>query len=64
MAVSAGGTVATLHLAEPTATPRGVERRGIALVHAAERRLIDRAHPQAPYPDPDAGKAESPGESG
>ena len=50
------GTLATLHLAAPVATPHGVERRAVALVKAAERRLVDRAHPQTPHPDPDAGE--------
>lgn len=57
VSVSVAATGAALHLAAPVATPRGPERRAVALAKRAERRLVDRAHPQAPYPDPDAGEA-------
>jgi hypothetical protein len=46
-AIGVGGTLATLHLAAPTATPRGVERRGIALAKRLYRRFIPRSHPQS-----------------
>jgi hypothetical protein len=56
------GTVALvapiLWLASPTLTDSGVSRTGIeamrSIANRAKRRLIPRAHPQAPYPDPDA----------
>lgn len=57
MSLGVTGTVAALHLAAPVATPRGPERRAIAIAKRARRRVIPRAHPQAPYPDPDAGEA-------
>ena len=45
-AAGVGGTLAALHLAAPTATPRGVERRGTAAVKRLYRRSIPRSHPQ------------------
>jgi len=56
--LGATATVAALHLAAPVVTPRGPERRLRAAATRARNRLIPRAHPQAPYPDPDAGDAE------
>lgn len=55
--LAAAGTAAALHLAAPVATARGPERRAIAIAKRARRRVIPRAHPQAPYPDPEAGDA-------
>jgi hypothetical protein len=46
-AAGVSGTLAALHLAAPTATPRGVERRGTALAKRLYRRLIPRSHPQS-----------------
>lgn len=56
MGLGVAGTAAALHLAAPVATPRGPERRAIAAAKRVGRRLIPRVHPQAPYPDPDAGE--------
>lgn len=59
MTVGSASTIAALHLAAPVLTPRGPERRAVALAKRGFRRAVPRTHPQAetPYPDPDAGEA-------
>ena len=57
MTVGAASTGAALHLAAPVVTPQGVERRVVAIIKRAERRLVSRSHPADSYPEPDAGDA-------